>query len=210
MTADIPLLVKGHVTTKNKEGGKVRFVYTGALVEDYRSPGYLIRLVNELSKHIDVCCDFYSRGNCENILRQAEKDNPKAICSKGYIEQEKIEDVMSDADFLISIGNHLSGFDTALPSKVINYIATGKPIIHIDGGDNDMAKIYLEKYGLVCIVNPKEMLEVNVRNILDFIRDNIGKQLNFEGVKEKFPQNCPEYSAQCIIQSISNNRCKLW
>lgn len=120
MNADIPLLVEGNVITKSRKENKVRFVYTGALVEDYRSPRYLIRLVNELSKHIDICCDFYSRGNCENILKQAEKDNPKTICSKGYIEQEKMEDVMSDADFLISIGNHLSGFDTALPSKVIN------------------------------------------------------------------------------------------
>lgn len=201
MIADIPLLVKGHVTTKNK-GEKIRFVYTGALVEDYRSPRYLIRLVIELSKHIDICCDFYSRGNCENILKQAEKDNPKIICSKGYIEQEKMEAVMSDADFLISIGNHLSGFDTALPSKVINYIATGKPIIHIDGGNNDIAKEYLNKYELALIVDPDALIDKNIEDILCFIDSSIGKQLHFNDIKEVYKYNSPDFSAQCIINAI--------
>lgn len=204
--ADIPLLVKGNVITECKNEGKVKFVYTGALVEDYRSPRYLIEIVKELAKHIDICCDFYTRGNCENILKQEENNHPGVICSKGYVEQDKMEGVMTDADFLISIGNNLTGFDTALPSKVINYIATGKPIIHIDGGNNDIAKEYLEKYGLSCIVNPQLSLETNVKDILKFIRQNIGKQLEFQEIRKKFPQNSPEYSAQCIIQAIAYSR----
>lgn len=176
-------------------------VYSGLLSQDYRSPTKLIELIKQVSKHISVKCLFFSRGDCEDELRQAEIDTNATVRRMGYVSQEVLTAYTNRADFLLDIGNNLSGEDYSLPSKVIDYMATGKPIIHMNG-HNDSAIQYLEKYGLALNV-PEDMDETFINTkVLKFIEESRGKIKDFSEVAAKFPQNTPEYTAKLMIDAI--------
>ena len=184
---------------------QVLMVYAGHLSSDYRPPFKTVDLIKQISKHIDVKCLFFSRGDCEDALRQAEIETNGIICRMGYVSQETLSAYINRADFLLDIGNILSGEDYSLPSKVIDYMATGKPIIHMDG-ENDSAIPYLEKYGLAINV-PDNFDEAYVeKNVMRFILENRGRTLQFKEVAKKFPQNLPEYTADIIIDAINKRK----
>lgn len=208
--SDIPNLVQANRCEENKciDKGKfkVRMAYFGALVKDYRSPEYLIQVLTELNNRMPVECEFFSRGNCEEILTIAADRNPDIIYQRGYVDQDTVKREQNKTEFLISIGNRLSGNDYSLPSKIIEYFALGKPIIHVHGGKNDSAIPYLEKYGLACVINPEDDLDSNVHEIIRFINDARGKLVSFEKVEKIFYHNSPDYTAEVIKDFILRSK----
>ncbi len=180
---------------------QILMVYSGHLSKEYRPPTKLIELIEGVSKKIDVKCLFFSRGDCEDELRRAEKETDGVIKRMGYVSQEELSGYMAKADFLLDIGNRLTGEDYSLPSKVISYFAEGKPIIHINGV-NDSAVRYLEKYGLALNIGDERPFDAAVQEILDFIRHSRGKRIPFSEAEQLFPQNTPAYTADLIIAQI--------
>jgi len=203
---DIPYLIETDTTSVTDEEDKgsqdqILMVYSGLLSKDYRPPHKLIDVIKEISKYVDVKCLFFSRGDCEEALRQAEKETSGGIRRMGYVSQETLAAYTKKADFLLDIGNQLTGEDYSLPSKVIDYMSMGKPIIHMNGV-NDSAKDYLEKYGLAINI-PDDFSEKYVeQKVVPFIMESKGKKKAFSDVVKKFPQNTPEYTADIIINAI--------
>lgn len=203
--SDIPNLVVFPQKEIRKETDKILLAYFGTLTRDVRNPKYLIRLLEAIKDRANMTCEFYSRGNCEDIIEDAEKKNPGVFYQKGYVTPEEVVRIQNETDFLLSIGNNLTGEDRSLPSKILEYIAIGKPIIHVYGGANDSAVKYLEKYGLACIVYPEKDLNSNTEAVLRFITENRGKRVAFDKVKEMFPENTPDYTASIIEDYIRSN-----
>lgn len=206
---DIPEITPVSKTVGNetgdsaKENDQVLLVYSGHLSKEFRSPTRLIELVKYLSKSINVKCLFFSRGECEDELRKAEADTSGTIKRMGFVSPEELARYTEQADFLLDIGNCLTGEDYSLPSKVICYIATGKPIIHLNG-TNDIAVQYLDKYGLALNVDRDLSIEKAGEQILQFIENNRNKRVDFNEIVEKFPQNTPGYTADIIIKKIES------
>lgn len=203
---DIPNLVEFSQNRLARNDEKMLFAYFGSLSRDMRNPEYLIRLIEATCSSVSAKYEFYSRGNCEDLLENAEKNNPGVIQRKGYVTPDEVEEVQGKADFLLSIGNKLSGEDRSLPSKILEYIAIGKPIIHICGGSNDSAISYLEKYGLACIIDPNDNFEDSINKYVNFVKNNRGKTVSFKTVKGMFPKNTPEYTANIILNHIEAAR----
>ncbi|WP_028235570.1 hypothetical protein [Pseudobutyrivibrio sp. MD2005] len=196
--SDIPNLVPFPHSEKNNSGEKIICSYFGTLLKDIRNPEYLLKILNSVGQHIDIVGEFYSRGNCEDILRHEEKTSNGLIKAMGYVTPEEVVQQQNKADILLSIGNKLSGEDRSLPSKILEYISIGKPIIHVSGGNNDSAISYLKKYGLVCIIYPEDDLELNVNRVVDFICSSKEKRIGFDTIKEMFESNSPDYTANII------------
>ncbi len=206
---DIPYLLRdcssrsSHSVSINTDD-KVLMVYSGHLSSDYRPPFRMIELIKQLSKSMEITCLFFSRGDCEDSLRQAEIETNGVIKRMGYVSREELTNYTDQADFLLDIGNHLSGEDYSLPSKVIDYMSMGKPIIHMNGV-NDIAIDYLEEYGLALNV-PENFSEKFVReSVLAFIKKAKGKRKPFSKTAKKFPQNTPEHTAGIIIDQIKRH-----
>lgn len=205
---DIPQLVDEGIADKAANHDEpIQILYSGTLSEDTRSPVYSIRLIDALAKQFDrrVELNFYSRGNCEGLLEKAERETKGVIQKRGYVSLGVLNEAVANADFMLSIGNCLTGTVTSLPSKVISYMAYGKPIIHIDGGRNDVAKAYLEQYPLTLIIHPEEDLQKNVELVSAFIRNNRGARVPFERVKERFAQNTPEYTVMKLMRVLGED-----
>ena len=184
---DIPQLVdEGIVDHSSDHQDEIKILYSGTLSRDTRSPAYAITLIKELTQITDtrITVDFYSRGNCETMIKEAETVSGGVIKQRGYVTLQQLNEAVGNTDLLLSIGNCLSGTVTSLPSKVISYMAYGKPIIHIDGGSNDIAKSYLEKYPLAIIVDPNKDLTENVNKLDKFIKASFGKRVEIETLKK--------------------------
>ena len=202
---DIPQLVNENIPDLPKEGDKATIMYSGILNSKMRSPEYVISLINRyvalFGENIEL--NFFSRGNCENLLEIAQNESNGVIRKRGYVSLDELNKEVSSTDFLLSIGNNLTGQVTSLPSKVISYMAYGKPIIHIDAGKNDVAKKYLSKYPLSIIINPHFELQDNVKKLNTFINECKGKRVPFDLVESVFTMNTPAFTANCFEQSIS-------
>ena len=207
---DIPQMVDEKIEDRaTGTADPVRILYSGILTDKMRSPEYSISLIKELIKQgvVKAELNFYSRGNCEHMLEEAQRDTDGAVRQRGYVSLEELNAAVAETDFLLSIGNSMSGKVTSLPSKVISYMSYGKPIIHIDGGSNDTAKEYLAKYPLVLVIDPKADLQENVKKLQSFLKDSIGKRVPFKEIEAIFERNTPDYTADNILKAVSS-RCK--
>lgn len=80
------------------------------------------------------------------------------------------------------------------PSKIYEYMSTGKPIIHTYTWEKDPCIEPLMKYGNALLLNEKE--EVDVNSICKFIEDSY--IIPYSDVKAKFMSATPEYTADLI------------
>lgn len=101
---------------------------------------------------------------------------------------------ISSASVLLSIGNSESPM---APSKIYEYMATGKPIIHFYSWDNDPCLEPLRKYGNSILV--KENDNINKINIVNFLKHT--NVLDYEKVRKTFITSTSEYTAK-IIENV--------
>lgn len=180
----------------------INIVYTGNLWQSIRSPKYFIDLIEQVQKYIakKIIINFYSQGDCGNILKDAVAKG--LAIDNGYVNNSEIPAIFNSSDFLLNIGNSFGEKVTSFPSKTIEYIATGKPIIHIDGGENDSATEYVKRYPNSIIIHPTDDCESNIQKLANFIKSNYGKEVSFEDVKGLFYTNTPEYTIDNFIKAI--------
>lgn len=192
---DIPVLNKPELPSKENYDGPVQFFYTGILDKSYRSPLKALHCLSALSEQNDWQVHFYSRGNCEELIKKWTEKNPQ-ICQHGYVSQDELNRELSEADFLLNIGNANSN---SLPSKLISYFALGKPIIHFSMQKNDICEDYLRRYPLALIIGADEEVEQAKARIHEFVKSHLHDIVSYDEVKSTYVKNTPEYSAGKLV-----------
>ena len=195
--ADIPVLISHDGVPELYK--KCTMVYTGLLDKEYRSPTYLLTVLRLLSNCMDFEFLFFSKGNCEDEIAAATAECP-VIKQKGFVSQEEMQKVVDCSHFLISIGNSIS---RSVPSKLISYIASGKPVIHFSSQENDVCQEYLDNYPLGLIVKQSMPCDQAAEAIYQFAKQNCGKYVDFNSIKEKFYLNDPAYGARLVTAAGS-------
>ena len=195
--ADLPLLIEREGSIVNEKiSDKPSFIFAGEINSRYRSPDYLISVLKELEKRIDFEFSFYSKGDCEDKISELASGTD-CIESKGYVSQERLDKEILKSDFLVNIGNSISN---SVPSKLINYISYGKPIIHIALQKNDICKKYLEKYPLELVIDVTKPINNSCDEIIEFVGEFKGKKIEFDFLKNTFYMNNPLHSVAMIEQ----------
>lgn len=191
---NFPLLSRVNATRSNTEGEKVKFVYAGSLYKQLRNPQYLCDVLVILSQEIDMGCVFLGGGDCSPIINSANSNSNGAIRYIGMQPHSVAMQLIYDADILLSIGNAESPM---APSKIYEYMSTGKPIIHTYTYDRDPCIEPLKKYGNAMLL--KDGDSDGIEKIRAFVSNR--KQLKFEDVKKNFESSTPGYSVD-LIESI--------
>lgn len=198
---DIPLLTKNNDEAKNEmdfisENQLLKVVYTGGLDSNRRNPRNALAVFSKLNiSNLNV--SFYSRGDCENIIKEFEEKTNGKIERKGLVSHEESLNKIKESNFLLSIGNLNSDM---IPSKIFEYMAAGKPIIHFYKDDRDSSVPYLLKYPLVLLINENEDEDVNSLKIKEFMETNLNKKINYEQIKNIFIMNTPEFTVDKILR----------
>lgn len=192
--ADFPLikpsLDKEEVNFKNNEA-----IYTGNLDLNMRNPQYACKIFSTLQiKNLSL--NFYSAGNCEQIINEY-KSTSSIIKQHGFVSHSESIDAIKKAKFLVNIGNNATDM---VPSKLFEYISTGKPIIHFYYDENDSCLPYLSEYPLSLIIKMDEAkIDKNRILVSEFIESHrFYEPMNIIEIESIFKKNTPKYTTQLI------------
>jgi hypothetical protein len=198
--SDIPLYTNEELqyVEFNQNYRKKKWLYAGTLNRKTRNPEYLCKLFleNNLIEKNEI--HFYSNGNCEDVINDYSKKVPMGIFQHGFVNRDQILKEIKEADVLVSIGNKHS---TMVPSKIFEYISTGKKIIHFYLDDNDSCLKYLRKYKNALLIDEKESINFNLNIIINFIY-HTERIIDLEYIDNEFKLNKPSYTVDIIESSI--------
>lgn len=158
----------------------VRLVFIGNFHKGIREPFLAAKIIERIAEYLSlnndtrVVFDIYGASNGVDLA---------SICSSvvkwhGPLERSCTAKVIGEADFLVNIENTNCSM---IPSKIVEYIATGKPII-------DIAKTYADVPPLMAAyaMEGKAMVMTNeyiteLDSVLNFMRNYRGKdKISFE------------------------------
>lgn len=131
----------------------IRLVFVGTLYQNLRSPRFLLMcfaaLIRALpARHLEL--HFYGAGNdCAGDFAACSESVRSHLFVHGLVARSEVLQAMVDADLLVNIGNDS---ESQLASKVIEYIAVGKPILNLVSISRDTSVEALADYPAVLTV----------------------------------------------------------
>ena len=186
---NFPLLDKNLYSTEAKKADTVSITYTGTLYKTIRNPSYPLDCFLKFT-NLNYKLSIVGGGDCDDIIAE------KIALSNGKIEYlgkkpyTYARNAMIEADVLLSIGNDESPM---MPSKIYEYISTGKPIIHFYNWDKDPCLPVLKKYHNAILIKNGEC-DIDILN--KFIVER--RILKYEEIAENFKSSKSEFTSEMI------------
>lgn len=200
---DIPALCELPNKAKiNYEKNKIHLVYTGSLNSKIRSPKYMLRILsNCMDERQNIVFHMYIKGNCENIVNRFSSYKPEQIINHGTVNAEVAHSAILAANILVSIGN---SDITQKPSKIYEYISSGRPIIHFYNSKQDPVIKILKEYPMACCIEQDDrLLNTNKKKIIDFIyKYSNTNEINFDEISNTFIEATPKYAAEKLSKIL--------
>lgn len=193
LIANFPLLIAPIHRSVKKSSVHERklLVYAGTLYKELRNPEYLCKLLYRAGQQLNFDAIFIGGGDCKDIVGAFSEKSNAWILHKGMVPHDEAVKYISEADVLLSIGNKESPM---APSKIYEYMATCKPIIHIYTWDMDPCLEPLRKYGNSLLI--KEDNDFPVDTLVEFIKTS--KLADNKDVFYAFRTSTPEYTADLL------------
>ena len=193
---NFPLIIKpSSVSSISKNvyraNGVINIVYAGTLYKVLRNPQYACDLFTQVLPYLKLQVIFVGGGDCDDILKKAELTSEGRIKGLGFKPYNIAISYIEQADVLLSIGNADSPM---APSKIYEYMSTGKPIIHIYTYEKDPCLDPLQKYTNAIIIKNDD--QTAVRRIINFLRNS--NKIEFEEIEQIFISSTPRYSTRLI------------
>lgn len=194
-----PLLLIDQEISSNRESlsDKIHAVFLGVVDIKIRNPEKALEIIDKIDDP-NVVFDFYAYGSAQSILEKYSEMS-KQINFWGQIDSKTADIKRAEANILVSIGN--SDYSQT-PSKLIEYIATGKPILHFANDINDPAVKLLKRYPNSMIVDVSR--DTDVDQIREFILNKSGEVINFNEIKTTFRTADPSYITNEISHICSD------
>lgn len=150
----------------------LRLVYVGTLYSTLRSPLPLLELFERLvSLTPGVALELHFLGHindCADLFNHYQHWLGSRIFVHGVVSRARAQEYMEGAHILINLGNRST---TQLPSKVIEYVAMGKPILNLATIRNDSSTEILATYpaALTLYMDSSTMLASEAQKIAEFV-----------------------------------------
>lgn len=178
----------------------VHCVYAGSFYPGIRVPTPLYRLLSETEGITLTIVGRQPEGFDPDTmaLQSTLVDSGKLILS-GLVNSEAAYAAMLEADILVNVGNTVANM---LPSKLFDYLSTGRPIVHIRLGEDALSSELLSQYPYALEItedDPQGQAEAFVR----FCRQNAGKRTPFRQIQRAFFEYTPQYAADLIEREAS-------
>ena len=156
------------------ENQKLRLVFIGTLYKNIRSPDYLLFLFSKLlNTDIGDRLELHFFGSihdCHDSFDKYQALLGTKIFLHGQVSRKKAVQAMKESDVLINIGNSTS---YQLPSKVVEYAATGKPIINLVKTKSDSSISFFDVYpAALCLLEDHRYLFMeHIEKVIKFIKN---------------------------------------
>ena len=189
---------------------KINLLFVGKFYATVRHPQYLFDLMERLRDtnivlHIvgplnymgfdKVYIDTYFTNKIPNIRFH------------GAVLPNEADDLLLYADVLVHVGNSV---DTAMPSKILDYISSGRPILNICKIRTCPTLSLMEKYPLGLTVFEDESISDQssessnqlVEDVKLFCIENKGKQVPYAAIEKLYPECTIEYVGKQFDETI--------
>jgi hypothetical protein len=185
------------------DDSKINLSYTGSFYKRIREPDTILFLFEHL---------FREKPNLKTILRlhfigsvdgfrhsfEGSKELIGLYNLYGPQPREVVSKILEESDVLINLGNTTS---YQLPSKVVEYAGSGKPILNICSSERDSSLQFLNGYDLsMNVIIKNGLLFCDIAKVASFIVRNAKKSLDKDALKEFIkPYQIEEISNQYLF-----------
>ena len=192
--AEFPLLKPVPITAPLEKDSKiVKLLYAGSFYQTIRSPQILLGLKSILPENYRIIfC-----GTCDNETDFKLLQESGILC-KGKLLPDQLLEEYQEADILINVGNIIK---TQMGSKLIGYIAMGKPILNIMQFVDCTADV-LKEYPYALNILASKICEQREK-IVDFLEKYKGSFAAYEEIEKKYITYTPHYVAQQIMAALN-------
>lgn len=176
----------------------INCVFLGDFYYGVENTDFIFRLFEPLGRNIRL----YTVGNLCDFAPTVElwkkKLGDRYICHE-RISQEEAHNVMLDCDVLVSMGHDSANM---CPSKIIDFISSGKPVLHIKKIEDCCGEKYLQRYpDKYCIYQNDELTQDRINEVERFVMNAKGaKPMPFDAVKALYG----EFTMEALLEKINN------
>jgi len=193
-TVEFPLIIPS--VHEHKYNTPLHFMFLGSFYRGVRDPEATMKLFTPFLRKNQAVLEFV--GSNESILNEEQKKLP--IICHGRKSIDECNAMIDQTDVLVNIGNRI---DNQVPSKILDYISTGKPIINVYVSDNDPALEYLRKYPLAFNIR-EDRVDSNetISSLEQFLSSVVRSVMNDEEINRLYLECTPEYCAKQICSVL--------
>ena len=186
----IPLYIDESISKEpiQKPDKKLTFLYCGTLYKGIREPYYLFELFEKYSEYKHDNCNVIIIGKkigySTEEIEEWKGQYHDVISFKDPVPHDRLKEYFEEASILVSVGNTTVN---QMPSKIFEYVAMGKPILHIFKAEACPVRKLLEDYPLALCISEKEVIDVRLlKTIKLFSEGTRGKRVSEEQLRKKF------------------------
>lgn len=181
----------------DSDGQKVNFLFVGQFYENIRNPHYLLELFSYLPSNYYL---HIVGGGCD---KEVEKYIPilgERLIRHGWVSKDEADAFIEQYDVLVNVNNTITN---QLPSKLFEYISTGKPIVNLCKSDVCLSQPYMAKYeNGVCVVEKQGFIDYNAKLIKSFVEKNLHVVLSKDEILNTFNENTDVSVAKLMLDKI--------
>lgn len=203
----IPPLLRSNVESASSDrlfpqDGILRLSFIGRLHEKIRAPDCLLStfqrlLKTEIGERLQL--HFFGPLNrCEHFFSPYESLIGKQLFLHGPVSHETARQVMVETDFLVNLGNWTT---YQLPSKVVEYANSGKPILNFANISEDSSSRFFETHPLAfCLVfQPERLLDdQQFARLVQFL------EMSHHSEPEQIEKWCQPFRVESISRSYES------
>ena len=149
----------------NYTNNDIKFGYFGIFTHGVRTP---VNFINFLDKFQNYEMHWYINSDSKTILQKNTLDSSKHNFNSHVARDEALHLMTKSFHCLVSIGNLNPN---QIPSKVIEYIATGKPVIHFAEINNDPVIHIADEFDNLFIVTKNTDINIFKKDLNKFFSE---------------------------------------
>lgn len=184
---------------------KVNLLFVGKFYADIRHPQYLFDLMKKLEGTgivLHIVGPINYMGFDEEYLEKYFTNKIENIRFHGAVPPAEADALLTQADVLVHVGNNV---DTAMPSKILDYISSGKPILNICKIRTCPTIPLMERYPLGLTIHEDDGVnDLLSERVKDFCLANKGKQVPYEEIERLYPECTIEYVGKQFDEAIQD------
>lgn len=180
-------------------------LFVGKFYADIRHPQYLFDLMESLKGTgivLHIVGPINYMGFDEKYIGKYFTNKIENIRFHGAVPPAEADALLTQADVLVHVGNSV---DTAMPSKILDYISSGKPILNICKIRTCPTIPLMERYPMgMTIFEDEGISELGSVRVRDFCMKNKGKQIPYEQIEKLYPECTIEYVGKQFDEAIQD------
>lgn len=188
--------INSEIYKKNNNVEETVVSFFGNLYKDIRNPENAIDLFSK-TKIKNLKLNFYGQkfGFEEEYFQKLKVKYP-FVNFYNPISSDEVKKEINKSDFLLNIGNSITN---QMPSKIIEYINTGKPIINIHKIKECPTLEFTKKYELVLNID-ENVPDIHI--LSEFLKENKNKMISKEDIINNYYYCSVEFISSKVLNKL--------